>query len=59
MATIDMDRLTAETRSRIAMIQAKAAFQNGETLRLSDVLLGLIELGSVRATELMDEAKHR
>jgi hypothetical protein len=55
MPNISLNDLTDETRHRIALIQAEAQFKDGETLRLKDVLCGLIELGSIRAIAMMEE----
>ena len=54
MPTINLHDLTDETNHRIALIQAEAQFKSGETLRLKDILLGLVELGSIRAAALLE-----
>jgi len=54
MPNISLHDLTPEARHRISLIQAEAQFKSGETLRLKDILCGLIELGSIRAAALLE-----
>ena len=54
MPTINLHDLTDETNHRIALIQAEAAFESGERLKLKDLLCGLIEIGSIRAIALLE-----
>jgi len=57
MPNISLHDLTPEARHWISLIQAEAAFESGERLKLKDLLCGLIEIGSVRAISVLQEQR--
>jgi len=53
MPNISLNDLTDATCRRISLIQAESQFKDGETLRLKDILLGLVELESIHAIAML------